>query len=218
MKSGAEVKKRPVVKTELWPHTIANEEDGEDVSCENITLSKFLACYTYIMVNCTEAAEVDGRSVFLHAISTVMEYLPWAEACAFHNIIMVKIEQDRVKWSENFLTLADNFLDKKVRLSLRLKSYSGSVNSSHSNFGRSYDQDWDTHNLRYKNNFNSSRSNFIYYAMCYQWNYGECSYGSECKRWHACRFCAAEGKCGESHKASSHDSSSAMNKQCNQSI
>ena len=32
VKSGAKIKKRPVVRTELWPHTIANEDDGEEVT------------------------------------------------------------------------------------------------------------------------------------------------------------------------------------------
>ena len=31
IKSGAKVSKRPVLRTELWPHTIANEDDGDDV-------------------------------------------------------------------------------------------------------------------------------------------------------------------------------------------
>ena len=52
VKSGAEVKKRPVLKTELWPHTVANEDDGEDVSSDNISLAKFLSCFTYIMSCC----------------------------------------------------------------------------------------------------------------------------------------------------------------------
>ena len=36
VKSGAVIKKRPVVKTELWPHTIANEEDGENISIDDL--------------------------------------------------------------------------------------------------------------------------------------------------------------------------------------
>ena len=45
VKSGAKIKKRPVIRTELWPHTIANEDDGEDLTCENISLAKFFSCF-----------------------------------------------------------------------------------------------------------------------------------------------------------------------------
>ena len=41
VKSGAKVKKRPVVRTELWPHTVANEEDGDELDSETIGCSKF---------------------------------------------------------------------------------------------------------------------------------------------------------------------------------
>ena len=44
VKSGAKIKKRPVVRTELWPHTIANEDDGDEVTSEDIGLAKFLSC------------------------------------------------------------------------------------------------------------------------------------------------------------------------------
>ena len=57
IKSGATVKTRPVLKTELWPHTIANEDDGEDFTSENITLSKFFACFTFIMMSCSDRKE-----------------------------------------------------------------------------------------------------------------------------------------------------------------
>ncbi|CAL4084230.1 unnamed protein product, partial [Meganyctiphanes norvegica] len=66
VRSGANVKKRPVVQTELWPHTVANEEDGEDVTHESIGLAKFFSCFTLIMMNC-ETAEVRGRTGLLHA-------------------------------------------------------------------------------------------------------------------------------------------------------
>ena len=58
VKSGAVIKKRAVVKTELWPHTIANEEDGENISIEDISLSKFFSCFTFIMINCAKPKEV----------------------------------------------------------------------------------------------------------------------------------------------------------------
>ena len=33
---GAKIRKRPVIKTELWPHIIANEDDGDEVTSEDI--------------------------------------------------------------------------------------------------------------------------------------------------------------------------------------
>ena len=45
IKSGANVSTRPVIQTELWPHTIANEDDGNEVTSESITFTKFLACF-----------------------------------------------------------------------------------------------------------------------------------------------------------------------------
>ena len=101
VKSGAKVKQRPVVRTELWPHTIANEEDGEEVTSENIGLSRFLSCFTFIMTNCGRR-EAAGRAEFLHAITNVLECLPWSDARAFHNMIMVRLEQDRVDWLKTF--------------------------------------------------------------------------------------------------------------------
>ena len=79
IKSGAKIKKRPVVKTELWPHTICNEEEGEEVNSEDITLATFLSCFTFIMTNC-ESTEATGRSMLLHAVASVLKYQPWAEA------------------------------------------------------------------------------------------------------------------------------------------
>ena len=217
VKSGAVVKRRPVVKTELWPHTIANEEDGENITIEDISLTKFLSCYTNIMINCVKSTEVEGRTGLLHAVSTVLEYLPWSEARAFHNITMFKIEQDKLKWSSDFLALANQFLDKKVRLSLRMNNYSDD-NSNFSTSDRSDGEAQQNSNFRHKSHLNLSKSNFLYYALCNQWNYGECSYGSDCKRWHACRLCAAEGKLGEPHKASFHDCSTTRNRECEQRV
>ena len=42
VKSGAKIKKKPVIRTELWPHTLAYEEDGESVTFEDIGLARFL--------------------------------------------------------------------------------------------------------------------------------------------------------------------------------
>ena len=216
VRSGAEVKTRPVIRTELWPHTITNEDDGENISSEDISLSKFLSCYTYIMINCVKVTEAEGRPVLLHAISTILECLPWAQARLFHNIMMLKIEQGRINWSADFTALAGQFLDKKVRMTLKTKSSlearfsnANSARSSYAYSGRSYKRNNENTNFynNRKDNFHSSRKNFVYYALCNQWNYGDCSYGRECKRWHVCRSCAAEGKLGEQHKASSHDNS-----------
>ena len=216
VKSGASVKKRPVVKTELWPHTIANEDDGKDTTSEDISLAKFLSCYTYIMINCIKVSEIEGRAVFLHAISTVLECLPWAEARVFHNITMTKIEQNRIKWSSDFIALAGQFLDKKVRLRLSMKCSSGCSSYSNTTNSRSYANNCENANFNADNSFYSNKNNFLYYAICYQWNSGECSFGNGCKRWHVCRSCAEEGKLGEPHKSSSHDSSTVSNRQRNQ--
>ena len=95
VKSGAKVKVRPVLKTELWPHTIANESDGEDIDSESIGLSKFLKCYTTIMLECT-GVQSEGRTALLNAIFTVFEVLQWPEARAFHNLTMLKLEWNKV--------------------------------------------------------------------------------------------------------------------------
>ena len=120
VKSGAGIKKRPVVRTELWPHTVANEEDGEEVTCDSISLAKFYSCFTLIMLDCRRS-ESKGRTTLLHAVSLVLEALFWAEARTFHNLIMVKIEQDRLSWSDDFTALAEAFIDKKVRGSIKSK-------------------------------------------------------------------------------------------------
>ena len=114
VKSGASIKKRPVIRTELWPHTIANEEDGEEVTCDNISLAKFFACFTCIMMDC-KGLEAKGRTGLLHAVSLVLEALYWSEARSFHNIVMVKVEQNKLDWASNFGALAEDFIDRKVR-------------------------------------------------------------------------------------------------------
>ena len=85
VKSGAKIKKRPVKRTELWPHTIANELDSEEVTHENISLAKFYSCFTSIMLDC-DRGQSRGRSSLLHAISLVLECLFWPDARAFHNL------------------------------------------------------------------------------------------------------------------------------------
>ena len=99
VKSGAKVKKRPVVKTELWPHTITNEDGGEGLSSENISLTKFFYGFTFIVATCGNKLEADGRTVLMHAITLVLDALSWNDARVFHNVTMTKIEQGRLDWS-----------------------------------------------------------------------------------------------------------------------
>ena len=210
VKSGAKIKKRPVVQTELWPHTIANEDDGEEVTSETIGLSKFLSCFTYIMISCGKV-EAKGRAAFLHGVCAVFECLPWTEARAFHNLIMVKLEQGRIDWDADFSSLADSFLDKKVRLNLRaMGSAAGGLKSQTSNkslgkgFGGSNYYNNSSRN-RYGNY--SGRDRALYSTVCRQFNFGTCTYGDRCKKWHVCWSCAEAGKMGEQHKASTHENS-----------
>ena len=206
VKSGAKVKKRPVLRTELWPHTIANEEDGDDVDSESISLTKFFKCFSTILSECV-GRQAEGRIVLQKAIFLVLEFLPWTEARNFHNLTMLKLEQGRIDWETDFLSLADAFIEKKVRAGLRSKQpASGYVQSARSNTsGRG--------NYRgFRGNNNTSNSNYgnpLLKAICWQWNSGSCTYGDEsCKRWHCCKICAESGKLGEKHPASSHNNSS----------
>ena len=206
VKSGAKISRRPVVQTELWPHTIANEEDVEDVTSDNITLAKFLSCFSYIMSNCGRT-EATGRAVLLQAVSLVLECLPWTEARSFHNLIMLKIEQGRINWTTDFEILAGQFLDKRVRLSLRTRGAatgpgpSKSYRSAGRGF-RSSGNNFNNFNEFNRSNTNANRSKPWY--VCKQWNTGTCSYGDRCKRWHVCLSCAEAGKMGEPHKSSTH--------------
>ena len=210
VKSGAKVKKRPVVKTLLWPHTIANEDDGDDVTSENISLSKFFSCFTSIMTSCG-GVESRGRSALLHAVSLVLEYVQWPDARTFHNLVMVKLEQDRENWASDFTGLAEAFIDKKVRLGLRSKTASSGASSSYSK-SSSYGKDF-SKGFRGQSQRNSAgRGKPLFGAICWQWNHSSCTYGDNCKRWHVCKACAEAGKLGENHKASSHDSSGSRTK------
>ena len=95
VKSGAKVRQRSVVKTEL--------------------------CFAYIMNTCEDKQEASGRSVLHYAMSSMLEYLPWAEIRTFHNLVMVKIEQGRFGWDADFVAHSKEFIDKKLRLTLRQK-------------------------------------------------------------------------------------------------
>ena len=213
-KSGAVIKKRPVVRTELWPHTIANEEDGDEVTCENISLAKFFSCFTYIMLESSKS-EARGRTALLHAVSLVLEALFWTEARTFHNIVMLKIEQGRLDWSTDFTVLAEVYVDKKVRQSFKARNSAGNNAFGRSSYSKS------NGNLNYSKNSGrgygsgnyskkfSGKDKSLYSSVCKQWNFGFCSYGDKCNRWHVCWSCAEAGKVGENHRASSHDSSGA---------
>ena len=201
VKSGAEIKKRPVLKTELWPHTISNEEDGEDVTSDNISLANFLSCFAYIMTK-SKGAEAKGRTMLLLAITKVLNCLPWTEARLFHNLVMHKLEQGRISWDIDFTILANDFIEKKVRLLLKNKAQTKSSGSSaRPGYSKGYGSS------RYGNSYQRSKNSSAHALICYQWNEGNCTYGDRCKRWHVCRTCADAGKPGEKHQAVSHKDS-----------
>ena len=204
VRSGAEVKRRPVVRTELWPHTIAIENDGIEVTSEDIILSKFMSCFTSIMNECKSKTEAAGRSVLLQAIFTVLECLSWAEARTFHNIVMVKVEQDRISWKDDFAGLADDFIEKKVRQGLKSRG-NGSQFRGNSGF-RSYGRGYGGYNGRYRGRSSGNGRSAMYANICKMWNYGTCSYGDRCRFKHCCWSCHEAGKTGEDHKASTHRS------------
>ena len=120
--------------------------------------------------------------------------------------MMVKIEQDRINWLEDFTALANNYVDKKVRLSLKSKSSSGISNYVNNSFFRSPLSSAGEDNDSQRNIVDKDIS--VHRFICWQWNYSSCSFGDNCKRWHVCRACAEAGKLGESHKASSHNNAS----------
>ena len=214
VKSGASLSKRPVVRTELWPHTVANEEDGEEVACDNISLAKFYSCFTYIMLEC-RGTELKGRTTLLHAISLVLESLFWSEARTFHNLTMVKIEQGNLEWSDDFTALAESFIDKKVRGSFKSKSAAGNRSAGKTGW---YGKGNSSYNKKGGYGYNSNskfrgKSKPVYNSVCKQWNFQTCTYGDRCNRWHVCWTCAEAGKVGQEHKASSHEAASTGTRQ-----
>ena len=157
------------------------------------------------MTSCGKA-EAAGRAELLHAVSSVLECLPWTDARTFHNLVMVKLEQGRLDWTADFSVMADQYLDKKVRQNLRGKSSAAaatgtSINKSNSN--RNYGKGFSTRGGR----FGSSSNKSLYPLVCNQWNFGTCGYGDKCRKWHVCWSCAEAGKPGEFHRASSHSNS-----------
>ena len=211
VKSGARIKTRPVVKTELWPHTVSNEEYGGETTSQDIGLAIFLSCFTCIMVKCGKV-ESAGRALLLHAVCKVFECLTWAEARTFHNLIMIKLEQDKIDWNSDFKKLADQYLDNKVRLSMKARGSSTGNSSGYRQYsskspGKGVGGDF-SNSSGNKFNSNASKNKSLYPIICRQWNYGTCSYGEKCKKFHVCWSCAEAGKLGEQHMASSHDTAS----------
>ena len=217
VKSGAKIKKRSVIRSELWPHTICNEDNPEEVTSENISLAKFYSCFTKIMLQCRDNDESIGRIALLHAVSLVLECLMWSDARDFHNMILFSVEQGKEGWDSDFTALAEKFIDQKVRLGYRGKSTArgglnrGGFNQKFQGYngGRNYSKGYNSYNAN-NNSYNrkySGKSKSLYNSVCKNWNFGNCSIGDRCNLWHICWTCAEQGKVGENHKASSHSNS-----------
>ena len=196
-------------RTELWPHIIANEEDEEEVTHENISLATFFTCFTSFMLDCNRG-ESRGRSSLLHAVSLVLECLFWPDARAFHNLTILKIEQDKIDWTADFDALAEDFIDRKVRLSLKSKSSTGASSNRSGNYNGGYNSSRRGFNrgTGYNDKRASSKNSSLYNSVCRNYNFGTCRFGSKCKLWHVCWTCAEAGKPGEFHQAITHGSSS----------
>ena len=193
VKSGAKLVRRPVIRTELWPHTVANEEDGEELTCETIGLPKFLSCFSAIMISCGSKTQGAGRASLLNAFSSVYECLPWVEARTFHNLVMVKIEQGRIDWKTDFSVLAEKFLNHKVRLSLKSKSYAAGPSSSSRPVTGSFPRSQGNYSFK-QGNYSAARGKSLYASVCKLWNSGSCSFGDSCRYKHVCWTCAEAGK------------------------
>ena len=206
VKSGAKLIKRPAKQTELWPHTLANEEDGGELTSDTIGLPQFLSCFTAIMIGCGSKVERAGRASLLNAFTSVYECLPWVEARTFHNLVMTKIEQGRINWKDDFLVLAERYLDHKVRLSLRSKGAAAGMSSSFKPGRGSLPRGAGSSGYR-QGGYNAARGKPIHATVCKLWNSGTCSFADRCKYKHVCWTCAEAGKPGELHKASTHGNS-----------
>ena len=203
VKSGAKLVRRSVKHTELWPHTVANEEQGEELTCDTIGLPQFLSCFSAIMISCDSKSEKAGRASLLNAFSSVYECLPWVEARTFHNLIMVKLEQERIDWKTDFSVLAERFLNHKVRLSLKSKGSAAGLSSSSRSGRGNFPRRQGSYGFR-QGNYSAGRGKSLQVPICKLWNSGACSFGDSCKYKHVCMTCAEAGKPSEMHKASSH--------------
>ena len=185
---------------------LANEEEGGELTSDTIGLPQFLSCFTAIMIGCGSKVERAGRASLLNAVRSVYECLPWVEARTFHNLVMTKIEQGRIKWKDDFLVLAERYLDHKVRLSLRSKGAAAGTSSSFKPGRGSLPRGAGSSGYR-QGGYNAARGKPIHATVCKLWNSGTCSFADRCKYKHVCWTCAEAGKPGELHKASTHGNS-----------
>lgn len=164
----------------------------------------------------TSSNAIRGRTVLLNAVSTVLEYLYWPDARTFHNKIMSKIEQGRLDWDSNFIEMAEEHIDNKLRKSYKSKSgaYAGSGRKGYfgyknqGNFNKGYGNSSKGYGSGNKGfNKYSGKNKSLYSSVCRQWNFGTCTYGDRCNLWHICWTCADNGKVGEAHKGSTHENS-----------
>ena len=110
----------------------------------------------------------------------------------------------------NFDILAEDFIDKKVRLSLKAKSSAGTNSYRTGNYNGGYNNSRKGYSKG--TGFNDKRAtgknSSLYNSVCRQYNFGTCKYGTKCNLWHVCWTCAEAGKPGEFHQALTHSNSS----------
>lgn len=99
---------------------------------------------------------------------------------------MLKVEQGRLNWGSNFTAVADKFLERKVRMSLKSRAYSADryanyIPSNSLSPGKGFRNSINAHNHHY-NGFNTTNSNSSLSVICRLWNSGFCSFGAGCKR------------------------------------
>ena len=116
------------------------------------------------MVSCGKW-EAKGRAALLHAVCLVFECLPWTEARAFHNLIMIKLEQGRIDWAADFAELAGQFLEKRVRLSLRSRGSATGGSKPYSNSNKSFGKGYGGHNEG-RFGYNSNKNRSLYALIC----------------------------------------------------
>ena len=149
------------------------------------------------MLEC-KGVQALGRTALLHAVSTVLGVFQWSEARNFHNMIMLKIEQGRIGRDDDFVALADAFIEKKVRVVVKSKYSSSGPRAAAraSYFGQGHGAGRGAGRGSY------GRGRPMNETICWQWNAGTCSYGNDCRRLHHCKTCSEAGKPREQHKAS----------------
>ena len=131
-----------------------------------------------LIMKISRGSEYKGRNDFLHAISWVADSLPWSEARNFHNVTLRKIEQDVLNWRVDFFQLAREFMERRSFQNLRPRASGSNYNQfSRNNFSS-------RGNNRNFGRGGNNRSLML--VLCFKWNSGPCSYGADCRRWHAC--------------------------------